>query len=112
MISEKVLTISPAAKKTYSQGEILNRLSSDTTKVFGLGHRVGRIFFIPFMIIVSMISLFKLIGFAFLAGVGMIGVQAIHQVFVTKCITKLDKKKKIEDQRLEITNQVFYNIRQ
>lgn len=112
MISEKVLTISPVAKKTYTQGEILNRISSDTDKIYGIGQRLGRIFCIPILITIAMISLYKLLGVAFFAGVGVLVFSVIHQVIVARYIRKLDKeKKKIEDKRLEITNQVLQNMK-
>ena len=112
MITEKVLTISPVAKKTFTQGGIINLVSSDTERVSGVGQKLGRMLFSPIMIVVAMVSLYKLIGFAFFAGVGVLVLSFLQQIVMSRCIMKIDReKKKIDDKRLEITNQVFQNIK-
>ena len=59
-----------------------------------MGQRVGRIFCIPILISITMISLYRLIGVAFFAGVGVLVFSIIHQIIVARWIRKLDKKRK------------------
>lgn len=80
--------------------------------MYGIGQRIGRIFCIPILITISMISLYKLIGIAFFAGVGVLVLSIIQQIVMARFIRKIDKeKKKIEDKRLEITTQVLQNMK-
>ena len=64
------------------------------------------------MMAMTLISLFKLIGIASLVGVGVLCLSIVVELIMTRFIRNLDKKKKkIEDKRLEITNQVFQNMK-
>lgn len=61
-VTVKVLTISPADKRTHTQGEIINRISTDASKVYEMGAKVGEIFRFPVMMVIALISLNKLKG--------------------------------------------------
>ena len=91
LISEKTLSISPSAKKTFTQGEIVNRCQVDAGRIHGIGGCLARVLCLPVMLTVSMVSLFKMIGPAFFAGLGIIGVSVIYNIFMARYISNIDK---------------------
>ena len=84
LIGEKVLKISPASEKIYTQGQIVNLVQVDSQKLALLSENFDLTFRLPILLSVSVIMLFYLLGVSFLAGIGVMIFTIFYNLVLSK----------------------------
>lgn len=84
LITEKTLRVTPSAEKTFSQGEIINRVQTDATKLAILSENFQYILRLPVQLVLCIILLFYMIGVSFLGGLGIILLVTIYNIILSK----------------------------
>ena len=91
---------------------MVNLISVDSQKLFGLTTYLNIIWSGPFQILVCMFMLWRYIGIAALAGLAVMSVFVPFNVVISNIIKKLrTKKMKQTDSRIKATNDMLNGIK-
>jgi len=111
-IYSKILTMSTRSKQKTGVGMILNRMSNDVEKIsefIWIAHTGWQAIL---HILVSVIILYQLIGWASLGGLGMMGTLTPIGIFISRKVTSLKSQLlKITDTRLKLTNEILKGMK-
>ncbi|KAL3266128.1 hypothetical protein HHI36_010314 [Cryptolaemus montrouzieri] len=113
MIYRKVLTVnSSILNSSFSIGEIVNFMSTDTDRIVNSCPSFHAVWSIPFQLFVTLYLLYTQVGYAFLAGVGFsIALIPINK-FIANKIGKLSTKLMAEkDARVKLMTEVLRGIK-
>lgn len=69
----------------------MNRSSVDASKIHGISAKIGELLSLPIMLTVSILSLYKLIGWSFIAGMGVFVIMIIFTLFMARWMHKIQK---------------------
>ncbi|XP_069503213.1 multidrug resistance-associated protein 1-like isoform X2 [Ambystoma mexicanum] len=111
-VYRKVLVITNAGRKNSSAGEIVNLISSDVQKLIDVATCLNSIWAAPLTIVIGMVFLWKTLGIAVLAGVG---VFVLNIPFMTGFGVKIKKlqgeQMKHKDSRIKSMNEILQGIK-
>ena len=98
--------------KTFSEAEIINYSQVDAERLMGLGNQVTTLFHAPLIIVIGLVTMYFVLGFTFLAAIGVMIIIMITSYFITKANKKLnDKTMKAKDKRMKATEEMLDIIR-
>ena len=111
-VYEKSLKLSQKSMQTYSTGQILNIINVDIEKVSLAFVQASQLITAPIQVIVSIILLGDLIGYAVWAGAGSLFGILFFQVLLIGFLVQVQKKFLTQgDKRLKSIREVLYGIK-
>ena len=112
LITEKSLRTSPSASKSFSQGEVINRLSTDTQNIKELNWQTVRLMSIFVCMIIGFTGIINLVGLSILACVVPFLLIVTTNVCLVKMAARNEKKiMEADDKRIEVTTETIQNIK-
>jgi len=112
LIYEKQLKLSTATNKVFSQGEIVTFVQVDAQKMIYLTSQMPAVATLPFTLIMCFILLFKYLGVAFFAGIGVFVISLLVNISLSRCSARAQKAyMKKTDARISITTECLNNIK-
>ncbi|KAM5140785.1 ATP-binding cassette sub-family C member 2-like [Mantella aurantiaca] len=111
-VYKKALTVSNAIRKESTVGETVNLMSTDAQKFMDLTNFIHLIWSSPLQIAISVVFLWRELGPAALAGLGvMILLIPINAALATKSKSFQTQKMKDKDTRMKIMNEILNGIK-
>ncbi|QDS69484.1 hypothetical protein FKW77_006663 [Venturia effusa] len=111
-IYKKAMRLSNAGRETKSTGDIVNLMAVDTQKISELSRQSHQLWSSPFQIILCMASLFHLLGWVGLAGVGVMAIMVPVNIYIARIMKKFQHvQMKNKDQRTRMTTEILNNIK-
>lgn len=108
----KTLKLSSKAKQTRTTGEIVNLMSTDAQRLAELCFELHNIWVLPIQIFLALIILFWVVGWAMLAGLGIMFSIFIVNIFVaTKAKNFMAALMSAKDKRLKATTEVLNSMK-
>jgi len=113
LIYEKLLKISAATNKDFSQGEIINFIEIDSSKINQVAIQFPMVSRFPIQLIFALIFLFYIFGVAFLISIVVAIIIFASNFFITKINAKYQEKlMKTKDERMRYTTETVNNIKE
>ncbi|XP_068100866.1 multidrug resistance-associated protein 1-like [Hyperolius riggenbachi] len=111
-VYKKALVISSSGKKNSSSGEIVNLISTDVQKLMDLATCLNYVWSAPFTIIVAMYFLWKTLGVAIFAGIGVFILNLPFMTVFGVVIRKLQEEQmKHKDSRIKLVSEILQGIK-
>lgn len=108
MIYQKHAKVSDATRKEFSQGQIINLLTNDVGKMFGIIQRLSTVAMLPISFIITFAALFFYYGWTFLSGFIATLLAIVSQTIIAKWLGRINQEFKArEDERLKITTEAL-----
>eukprot|EP00347_Sterkiella_histriomuscorum_P019725 403340529 len=112
MIYKKILKVSSATNKKFSNGEIVNFIQVDAQKLNIISENLATVLKLPIILVTCIILLFYFIGVAFFAGVAVLIVAFVMNLLVSRYAAKIQTSyMKYQDQRVNLTTECLNNIK-
>lgn len=112
MIYSKALRLSNEGRAAKSTGDIVNYMAVDTQRLQDLTQYGQQLWSAPFQIILCMISLYQLVGFSMLAGVGAMLVMIPINGLIARIMKTLQKRQmKNKDARTRLMTEILNNMK-
>ncbi|XP_074640753.1 ATP-binding cassette sub-family C member 10-like [Tubulanus polymorphus] len=111
-VYHKTLSVNSVTLGEFNSGEVVNFMSTDTDRVVNFCPSFHQFWSLPFQLAVSLYLLYKQVGLAFLAGLGVaVLLIPINKVIAVK-IAKLSKEMMGQkDSRVQLMNEILSGIR-
>ncbi|KAJ2993207.1 Multidrug resistance-associated protein 1 [Globomyces sp. JEL0801] len=110
-VYEKSLRLSQASSRKYTQGQILNLINVDIEKISMLFVQIAGLFTAPIQLVVSIILIGNLIGYAVWGGAGTLFGIMFLQISVIGFLVKFQKLfLAAGDRRIKSVREVLYGI--
>jgi ATP-binding cassette, subfamily C (CFTR/MRP), member 1 len=111
-IYTKSLRLSNEGRATKSTGDIVNYMAVDTQRLSDLAQWGQQVWSAPFQIILCLLSLYNLLGFSMLAGVGAMILMIPVNGFIARVMKTLQKEQmKNKDSRTRLMTEVNIHTR-
>ena len=111
-IYKKSLRLSNEGKAAKSTGDIVNYMAVDAQRLSDLTQFAQQLWSAPFQIIICMVSLYQLLGWSMMAGVGVMIVMMPAQGYVSRIMRDLQKKQmKNKDARSRLIAEIVNNMK-
>jgi ABC-type multidrug transport system fused ATPase/permease subunit len=111
-IYKKSLKLSNEGRASKTTGDIVNFMSVDAQRLQDLTQFGQQLWSAPFQIIICMVSLYQLVGWSMLAGVGVMIVMIPLNGFISRVMRNLQKKQmKNKDARSRLINEIIQNMK-
>jgi ATP-binding cassette, subfamily C (CFTR/MRP), member 1 len=111
-IYKKSLKLSNEGRASKSTGDIVNFMSVDAQRLQDLTQFGHQLWSAPFQIIICMVSLYQLVGWSMLAGVGVMLVMIPLNGWISRVMRNLQKKQmKNKDARSRLINEIIQNMK-
>ena len=112
MIYRKSLKLSNEGKASKSTGDIVNHMAVDTQRLQDLTQYGLHLFSAPFQIILCMVSLYNLVGYPMLAGVGIMVLSIPMNGAIARYMKKLQKiQMGNKDARTRLMTEILNNMK-
>lgn len=112
LIYSKSLRFSLKNSKTYNIGQLVNFMQVDSQKLRDLPFYLGGVIFLPLQLTLAIVLMYEVIGISFSAGLGMIFLSIIWNLFISKFLADSQKKlMEAKDKRMKTANEFISNIR-
>ncbi|KAI1268304.1 metal resistance protein YCF1 [Xylariaceae sp. FL1019] len=111
-IYKKSLKLSNEGRSAKSTGDIVNYMAVDAQRLQDLTQFAQQVWSAPFQIILCMISLYQLVGWSMLAGIGVMIVMIPINGFIAKFMKTLQKQQmKNKDARSRLIAEIINNMK-
>lgn len=112
MIYDKTMKLSNEGRADKTTGDIVNYMAVDTQRLQDLTQYGQQLWSAPFQIVLCMVSLYQLVGWAMFAGVGAMLLSVPINGFVAKFMKTLQKKQmKNKDARTKLMTEILGNMK-
>ena len=111
-VYKKSLRLSNEGRAAKTTGDIVNYMAVDTQRLQDLTQFAQQAWSAPFQIIICMISLYNLVGWSMMAGIGIMIVFMPLQGWVARIMRNLQKQQmKNKDARSRLINEIITNMK-
>ncbi|KAK3990185.1 hypothetical protein QBC44DRAFT_395116 [Cladorrhinum sp. PSN332] len=111
-IYKKALKLSNEGRKSKSTGDIVNYMAVDAQRLQDLTQFAQQVWSAPFQIIICMVSLYHLVGWSMLAGIGVMIVMIPVNGLIARFMKNLQKKQmKNKDARSRLIAEIVNNMK-
>ncbi|KAI1485090.1 P-loop containing nucleoside triphosphate hydrolase protein [Biscogniauxia mediterranea] len=111
-IYKKSLRLSNEGKSSKTTGDIVNYMAVDAQRLQDLTQFAQQLWSAPFQIIICMISLYQLVGWSMLAGIGVMVVMVPINGFIARFMKRLQKQQmKNKDSRSRLIAEIVNNMK-
>ncbi|CAJ2506229.1 Uu.00g003590.m01.CDS01 [Anthostomella pinea] len=111
-IYKKSLKLSNEGRATKTTGDIVNYMAVDAQRLQDLTQFAQQLWSAPFQITICMISLYQLVGWSMLSGVGVMLVMIPINGFIAKLMKRLQKQQmKNKDSRSRLIAEIVNNMK-
>ena len=112
MIYSKSMKLSNEGRASKSTGDIVNYMAVDSQRLQDLTQYGQMLWSAPFQIVLCMASLYQLVGFSMLAGVGAMILMVPVNGLIARIMKNLQKKQmKNKDARTRLVTEILNNMR-
>jgi ATP-binding cassette, subfamily C (CFTR/MRP), member 1 len=111
-IYKKSLNLSNEGRSSKTTGDIVNYMAVDAQRLQDLTQFAQQLWSAPFQIVICMVSLYQLVGWSMLAGIGVMIVMMPAQGFVARIMRNLQKvQMKNKDSRSRLIAEIINNMK-
>ncbi|KAI2615446.1 P-loop containing nucleoside triphosphate hydrolase protein [Hypoxylon sp. NC1633] len=111
-IYKKSLKLSNEGRSTKTTGDIVNYMAVDAQRLQDLTQFAQQIWSAPFQITLCMISLYQLVGWSMLSGIGVMIIMIPINGFIAKLMKRLQKDQmKNKDRRSRLIAEIINNMK-
>jgi ATP-binding cassette, subfamily C (CFTR/MRP), member 1 len=111
-IYRKSLTLSNEGRASKTTGDIVNFMAVDAQRLQDLTQFLQQVWSAPFQIIICMVSLYNLVGWSMIAGIGVMIIMMPIQTFVSRLMRKMQKTQmKNKDARTRLIAEIVNNMK-
>ncbi|KAL1866600.1 hypothetical protein VTK73DRAFT_4630 [Phialemonium thermophilum] len=111
-IYKKALKLSNEGRAAKSTGDVVNYMAVDAQRLQDLTQFAQQMWSAPFQITICMISLYNLVGWSMLAGIGVMIVMIPINGFIARFMKKLQKQQmKNKDSRSRLIAEIVNNMK-
>lgn len=111
-IYRKALKLSNEGRSSKSTGDIVNYMAVDAQRLQDLTQFAQQVWSAPFQITICMISLYQLVGWSMLAGIGVMIIMIPINGYIARIMKDLQKKQmKNKDARSRLIAEIINNMK-
>ncbi|KAK2057847.1 hypothetical protein LY76DRAFT_593835 [Colletotrichum caudatum] len=111
-IYKKSMRLSNEGRASKSTGDIVNYMAVDAQRLQDLTQFAQQVWSAPFQIIICMVSLYQLVGWSMLAGIGVMIIMMPAHGFIARIMRNLQKEQmKNKDKRSRLINEIINNMK-
>ena len=111
-VYDKTVTVSRSSLATFSTGQIINFMSTDTDRVNNFGPSVHAAWSLPFQFTVTLVLLYQQVGVSFLAGVIItVLLVPINKAIASRIGSLSTKMMAAKDARVSVMSELLAGIR-
>jgi ATP-binding cassette, subfamily C (CFTR/MRP), member 1 len=111
-IYKKALKLSNEGRSSKTTGDIVNYMAVDGQRLQDLTQFAQQLWSAPFQIIICMISLYQLVGWSMLAGIGVMIIMIPINGFIARIMKNLQKQQmKNKDARSRLITEIINNMK-
>ncbi|KAG7137733.1 Metal resistance protein YCF1 like [Verticillium longisporum] len=111
-IYKKSMKLSNEGRASKSTGDIVNFMAVDAQRLQDLTQFAQQVWSAPFQIVICMVSLYNLVGWSMLAGVGVMVIMMPAHGFIARIMRNLQKEQmKNKDARSRLINEIINNMK-
>ncbi|KAK4232106.1 ABC transporter type 1, transmembrane domain-containing protein [Podospora fimiseda] len=111
-IYKKALKLSNEGRKSKSTGDIVNYMAVDAQRLQDLTQFAQQVWSAPFQIVICMVSLYHLVGWSMLAGIGVMIVMIPVNGLIARFMKNLQKQQmKNKDARSRLIAEIVNNMK-
>ncbi|KAI0603284.1 P-loop containing nucleoside triphosphate hydrolase protein [Biscogniauxia sp. FL1348] len=111
-IYKKSLKLSNEGKASKTTGDIVNYMAVDAQRLQDLTQFAQQLWSAPFQIIICMVSLYQLVGWSMLAGIGVMVFMVPINGFIARFMKRLQKQQmKNKDSRSRLIAEIVNNMK-
>lgn len=111
-IYKKSLKLSNEGRSSKTTGDIVNYMAVDAQRLQDLTQFAQQVWSAPFQIIICMVSLYQLVGWSMLAGIGVMIVMIPINGVIAKLMKRLQKQQmKNKDSRSRLIAEIINNMK-
>jgi len=111
-IYKKSMRLSNEGRASKSTGDIVNYMAVDAQRLQDLTQFAQQAWSAPFQIIICMVSLYQLVGWSMLAGIGVMVIMMPAHGFIARIMRNLQKEQmRNKDKRSRLINEIINNMK-
>ena len=111
-VYDKTVTVSRSSLATFSTGQIINFMSTDTDRVNNFGPSVHAAWSLPFQFTVTLVLLYQQVGVSFLAGVIItVLLVPVNKAIASRIGSLSTKMMAAKDARVSVMSELLAGIR-
>ncbi|KAK4106280.1 hypothetical protein N658DRAFT_490887 [Parathielavia hyrcaniae] len=111
-IYKKALKLSNEGRSSKTTGDIVNYMAVDAQRLQDLTQFAQQVWSAPFQIIICMVSLYQLVGWSMLAGIGVMIIMIPVNGFIARIMKNLQKQQmKNKDARSRLIAEIVNNMK-
>ena len=111
-IYKKSLVLSNEGRASKTTGDIVNYMAVDAQRLQDITQFGQQLWSAPFQIIICMVSLYQLLGWSMLAGIGVMIIMMPAQGYVARLMRRLQKTQmKNKDARSKLIAEIINNMK-
>lgn len=111
-IYKKSMKLSNEGRASKTTGDIVNYMAVDAQRLQDLTQFAQQVWSAPFQIIICMVSLYQLVGWSMLAGIGVMIIMMPAHGFIARIMRNLQKEQmKNKDKRSRLINEIINNMK-
>nr|XP_036584697.1 ABC metal ion transporter [Colletotrichum truncatum]KAF6794347.1 ABC metal ion transporter [Colletotrichum truncatum] len=111
-IYKKSMKLSNEGRSSKTTGDIVNYMAVDAQRLQDLTQFAQQVWSAPFQIIICMVSLYRLVGWSMLAGIGVMIIMMPAHGFIARLMRNLQKEQmKNKDKRSRLINEIINNMK-
>ncbi|KAI8300472.1 Metal resistance protein YCF1 [Colletotrichum sp. SAR11_240] len=111
-IYKKSMKLSNEGRSSKTTGDIVNYMAVDAQRLQDLTQFAQQVWSAPFQIIICMVSLYQLVGWSMLAGIGVMIIMMPAHGFIARIMRNLQKEQmKNKDKRSRLINEIITNMK-
>ena len=111
-IYKKSLKLSNEGRATKTTGDIVNYMAVDAQRLQDLTQFAQQLWSAPFQIIICMVSLYQLVGWSMLAGIGVMIIMVPLNTWISRVMRNLQKSQmKNKDARSRLITEIINNMK-
>ncbi|KAF9874044.1 ABC metal ion transporter [Colletotrichum karsti] len=111
-IYKKSMKLSNEGRSAKTTGDIVNYMAVDAQRLQDLTQFAQQVWSAPFQIIICMVSLYQLVGWSMLAGIGVMIIMMPAHGFIARIMRNLQKEQmKNKDKRSRLINEIITNMK-
>ena len=112
VLYKKSLSFSLVNSKSFNVGELVNYMQVDAQKLKDLPQYLGGVLFLPVQLGIAVAIMYQVIGFSFLAGIGVLLITFVLNFWISKYLTNYQKKfLEAKDVRMKLANEIISGIK-
>ncbi|KAJ0161630.1 Metal resistance protein YCF1 [Colletotrichum tanaceti] len=111
-IYKKSMKLSNEGRASKTTGDIVNYMAVDAQRLQDLTQFAQQVWSAPFQIMICMVSLYQLVGWSMLAGIGVMIIMMPAHGFIARIMRNLQKEQmKNKDKRSRLINEIINNMK-